>query len=74
MPVARNGQCVLLGGTTASSPEDFFGFHHRQVQTVHYHKQGLGHGVFFRLHDSDVIDTAACRHESDPVWYDATTH
>ena len=63
-------QSVLLGGTTAATPEDFFGFHHREVKTVHLHKQGTGAGVWFRLRCGRVVDEvarAACR---NPDLYD----
>lgn len=63
-----------LGLTQALSKEMFYGFCARDIARVHYHKQGFGSGVFFRLHGGSVIDTAACRHDPDPVWYDATTH
>lgn len=63
-----------LGLTQALSKEMFYGFCYRDIARVHFHKQGFGPGVFFRLRDGRVIDTAARRHESDPVWYDATTH
>ena len=60
-------QSVLLGGTKASSPEEFFGFHHRQVQTVHFHKQGVGRGIWFRLRCGRVVDEVAraCRRNPD---------
>ena len=48
-------QSVLLGGTTAASPEEFFGFHHRQVKAVHFHKQGVGRGIWFRLRCGRVL-------------------
>ena len=63
-----------LGVTQAPCKELFYGFSYRDIARVHFHKQGFGPCVFFRLHDGRVIDSAARRHESDPVWYDATTH
>jgi hypothetical protein len=37
-------QGVLLGETTASTPEDYFGFSHNQVTGVHFHKAGVSAG------------------------------
>ena len=66
-------QSVLLGSTMTTTPEDFFGFHHTQVETVHFHKQGVGSGIWFRLRCGRVIDemsAATCR---DPGLYDLGT-
>ena len=63
-------QSVLLGGTTASSPEEFFGFHHRQVQTVHFNKQGVGRGIWFRLRCGRVVDEVARACRRNPELYD----
>jgi hypothetical protein len=30
----------------AATPEEFFGFHHRQIKTVHFRMQGAGKGVW----------------------------
>jgi len=63
-----------LGLTEAVSKEEYFGFQDEDVAKVHFHKQGYGAGLFFRLRDSRVIDVAAESHDPDPIWYDATTH
>ena len=52
-------QAVLLGGSRASTPEEFFCFHHNQVKMVHFHKCGVGKGIWFRLHCGRVVDEAA---------------
>ena len=60
-------QGVLLGQTPAATPEDYFGFHHHQVERVHFHKAGVGSGVWFRLRCGRVVDEAAmpaCRNEA----------
>jgi hypothetical protein len=62
------------GLTNAKSAEEFFGFHYNNVAGVHYHKQGWGSGLFFRLHDGRVYDAQARPHDPDPSWYDKTTH
>ena len=46
----------------------------RLVETIHFHKQGTGEGAWFRLKDGRVIDKFARAAESDPAFYDATTH
>jgi hypothetical protein len=61
-----NRQGVLLGGTTASSPEEYFGFHHKEVRAIHFHKQGTGEGLWFRLRDGRVIDEVARASIRDP--------
>jgi len=63
-------QSLMLGGTTASSPEEFFGFDHKQVQTVHSHKKGLGKGTWFRLACGRVVDEVADASCRDPELYD----
>jgi hypothetical protein len=63
-------QAVLLGGDMASTPEEFFGFHYRQVKTVHFHKQGVGKGIWFRLCCGRVIDDIAKPCQNDPELYD----
>jgi len=63
-------QSVLLGGTTATSAEEFFGFHHRQVQAVHLRKQGVGRGVWFRLRCGRVVDEVARACIGNPDLYD----
>ena len=69
-------QGVLLGQTTASSPEEYFGFDPGQVTGIHFHKRGVGEGVWFRLHCGRVIDEVAkaCRCASEPSLYDPGAH
>lgn len=52
-------QAVLLGETVASSPEEFFGFHHEQVESIHVHLLGVGRGTWFRLNCGLVVDEVA---------------
>jgi hypothetical protein len=57
-------QGVLLGQTTATTAEEYFGFRHTEVVKVHTHKQGVGNGLWFRLRCGRVVDEvakAACR-------------
>ena len=63
-------QAVLLGSATASTPEEFFGFHHKQVKTVHFHMQGTGEGIWFRLCCGSVVDEVARPCRRDPGLYD----
>ena len=63
-------QAVLLGAARASTPEEFFGFHHRQVKTVHFHMQGAGEGIWFRLCCGRVVDEVARPSPRDPDLYD----
>ena len=64
-----------LGLTQAHTKEFFYGFKAADIALVHYHKHGHGHGVFFRLFDGTVIDSAGVRHDPDPLLYDSdVTH
>jgi hypothetical protein len=63
-----------LGLTEARTKEEFYGFHVNQIWKVHFHKQGSGAGVFYRLMSGFVIDVAGNRHEADETLYDQTTH
>jgi len=63
-------QGVLLGQTTAGTPEDYFGFHHSQVERVHFHKAGKGEGLWFRLRCGRVVDEVAMATCRDPDLYD----
>jgi hypothetical protein len=63
-------QGILLGQTTAATPEDFFGFDHSQVEAVHFHKHGVGPGVWFRLHCGRVVNEVAIPACRDPQLYD----
>lgn len=63
-------QAVLLAGATAPTPEEFFGFCHRQVKTVHFHKHGVGEGIWFRLACGRVVNELAKPCRTDPELYD----
>ena len=63
-------QGVLLGQTTAATPEDYFGFHHSQVERVHFHKAGKGEGLWFRLRCGRVVNEVAIPACRDPGLYD----
>ncbi len=63
-------QAVLLGNARASTAEEFFGFHHRQVKTVHFHMQGAGEGIWFRQNCGRVVDEVAKPCPRDPDLYD----
>jgi hypothetical protein len=63
-------QSVLLGQTTASTPEEYFGFDYSQVEDVHFHKSGVGLGLWFRLQCGRVVDEAAMPACRDPRLYD----
>jgi len=61
---------ILLGQTTAATPEDYFGFDHSQVEAVHFHKAGTGPGVWFRLRCGRVVNDVAIPTCRDPGLYD----
>lgn len=63
-------QAVLLEGARASTPEEFFGFHSSHVRTVHFHKHGVGKGIWFRLRCGRVINEVAKPSPRDPDLYD----
>ena len=63
-------QGVLLGYTAASTPEEYFGFRDDQVEIVHFHKAGVGSGVWFRLNCGRVVDEVAIPACRDPGLYD----
>jgi hypothetical protein len=63
-------QGVLLGGVAAPTPEDYFGFTCRDVVKVHFHKHGVGAGVWFRLRCGRVVDEVARACRRDPALYD----
>jgi hypothetical protein len=63
-----------LGLTEAAYKEAFYGFAGCDVVQVHFHKQGVGAGLFFRLRDGRVIDVGAEEHNPNYLWYDQTTH
>lgn len=61
---------MLLGFTTATSPEQYFGFHHEDVKEVHTYKLGEGGGIWFRLRNGRVVDQVGLPDEADPSLYD----
>ncbi len=63
-------QGILLGQTKAATPEDYFGFRHREVAEVHFHKQGVGPGLWFRLRCGRVVDEVANPACRNPELYD----
>ena len=63
-------QGVMLGGTTAASPEEYFGFRARDVAGIHFHKQGVGKGTWFRLRCGRVVDEVAMPCRGEPGLYD----
>jgi hypothetical protein len=63
-------QGVMLGQTTASTAEDYFGFPPDAVKTVHFHKQGVGSGLWFRLRCGRVVDEVARPTCHEPTLYD----
>lgn len=66
----QHRQSVLLGQTRASTAEEFFGFHAVQVDTVHFHKSGVGEGLWFRLDCGRVVDEVARPACGRPDLYD----
>ena len=66
----QHRQSVLLGHTTASTAEEYFGFHAVQVETVHFRKRGVGEGLWFRLDCGRVVDEVAVPTCRDPDLYD----
>ena len=63
-------QGVLLGQTTCSTAEEYFGFRSRDVADIHFHKQGVGTGIWFRLRCGRVVDEVAMPCLGDPGLYD----
>jgi len=63
-----------MGLACEDTKEEYFGFSQEEVAAMHYHKQGHGEGIFFRLRDGRVFDGAAKQHGPDRELYDATTH
>lgn len=63
-------QGVLLGQTTAATAEEYFGFRAGAVKTVHFHKQGVGAGLWFRLQCGRVVDEVAKPTCREPTLYD----
>lgn len=67
-------QGILLGQTTAASPEEYFGFEPGHVKTIHFHKSGVGDGIWFRLHCGRVVNEVAMACRGEPSLYDRGAH
>ena len=67
-------QGVLLGQTTVTCHEEYFGFAPGQVKAIHFHKEGVGAGIWFRLHCGRVVDEAARGCPGEPSLYDLGAH
>jgi len=61
-----------LHGTSAKTPEEFFGFTCNDVAMVYGHKMGTGEGMWFRLKDGRVFDAQARPDEPEAAYYGAT--
>lgn len=62
------------GKTTAQAPEQFYGFRPEDVIEMHFHKQGFGRGVWYRLKDGRVIDALGRKSEPERNWYVSSAH
>lgn len=63
-------QGVMLGQTTASTAEEYFGFRAKDVRAIHFHKLGIGKGQWFRLQCGRVVNEVAMPVCSNPDLYD----
>jgi len=64
----------VTGKTKAEQPEEFYGFHPEDVAEMHFHKHGVGRGVWYRLKDGRVIDAIGKASEPDRIWYVSAAH
>src|SRR5260370_41088690 len=62
------------GRTDVRTPEEFYGFTPKHVAEIHFHKQGFGRGVWYRLKDGRVIDALGKLSERDRYWYVSVVH
>ena len=62
------------GKTDARAPEAFYGFRAEDVAEIHFHKQGFGRGVWYRLKDGRVINALGKPSERDRYWYVSAAH
>jgi hypothetical protein len=53
----------------AETPEQFYGFRPEDVDEMHFHKQGFGKGVWYRVKDGRVIDALGRPSERERHWY-----
>ncbi|MBN8948947.1 MAG: hypothetical protein J0H94_21150 [Rhizobiales bacterium] len=58
----------------AITTSEFYGFSPEDVETIHFHKNGAGDGVWFRLKNGLVFDKAAEPCDPDPSLYDTTAN
>lgn len=52
-----------------ATPDKFYGFRAGDVDEMHFHKQGFGRGVWYRLKDGRVIDALGKPSETGRHWY-----
>jgi hypothetical protein len=62
------------GKTDTRAPEEFYGFMPEEVAEIHFHKQGFGRGVWYRLKDGRVIDALGKQSEREHYWYVSSAH
>jgi hypothetical protein len=62
------------GKTQAREPEEFYGFRAEDVSEMHFHKHGIGRGVWYRIKDGRVIDAVGKPSEPDRIWYVSSAH
>lgn len=60
--------------TNADSPEDFYGFDASDVITLYEYKLGTGRGLWFRLADGRVFDSAGRYSHHEDEWYATRLH
>ncbi len=58
----------------AGSPEEFYGFQPDDVIEMHFHRHGVGRGVWYRLKDGRVIDALGKPGHRERAWYVAAAH
>jgi len=62
------------GRTDAQAPEEFYGFTPEDVAEIHFHKQGFGRGVWYRLKDGRVINALGNQSDPERYWYVSSAH
>jgi hypothetical protein len=58
----------------AATPEEFYGFQPADVAEMHFHQQGFGRGVWYRLKDGRVIDALGKPAHTERYWYVSSAH
>ena len=66
--------CSKAKNCGAETPEQFYGFKPDDVDEMHFHKQGFGKGVWYRLKDGRVIDALGNPSEVERHWYVPTSN